>query len=374
MQLTLWQKRQATLLYHFMSREYLLGLLQLLNELIGNTDDVLDTAHVQRRDGIITDPRWGVRDTSANWSTYGFSALLDFRKCTIEDIALHDQSRYGITGVNQCANMLREYSTRWMTEDEEAAFKVQFDKIYLYASEIDDVVMRRIRDYNAYVTWTQNAHLFPRLPKFMVHTDIVGESGQLPPKTGVYVPQDDPYGTLQFAWTTDSDGQLRPAKTLTPLALEAVNTLGRDKVWAAVSQDPAAQADGKVADFMRLALKQGRLTHLGPYKPEDAKRPGSAAGMLPFSAFVDRPCKWYYVERIEGEYEDPAETTTAQVIAEARLRVEANQPCPQTGWWMTPAKAGSRRYFNEGEIMPSLGGGYGLTIWQWDVDQSAPKL
>jgi len=57
-----------------------------------------------------------------------------------------------------------------------------------------------------------------------------------------------------------------------------------------------------------------------------------------------------------------------------RLRCAANHPCPKTGWWMTPAKAGARRYFNEGEIMPSLGGDYGLTIWQWDVDQSAPKL
>lgn len=64
----------------------------------------------------------------------------------------------------------------------------------------------------------------------------------------------------------------------------------------------------------------------------------------------------------------------AGAVAETRLRVEANHPCPKTGWWMTPAKAGARRYFNEGEIMPSLGGDYGLTIWQWDVDQSAPKL
>ena len=61
-------------------------------------------------------------------------------------------------------------------------------------------------------------------------------------------------------------------------------------------------------------------------------------------------------------------------LAAQTLRCAANHPCPQTCWWMTPAKAGSRRYFNEGEIMPSLGGDYGLTIWQWDVDQSAPKL
>ena len=51
------------------------------------------------------------------------------------------------------------------------------------------------------------------------------------------------------------------------------------------------------------------------------------------------------------------------------------QPCPQTGWWFTPAKAGSRRYFESGEVMPIIeGSDYGSTFWQWDIDQTAPKL
>ena len=54
--------------------------------------------------------------------------------------------------------------------------------------------------------------------------------------------------------------------------------------------------------------------------------------------------------------------------------VAAGQPCPEAGWWFTPAQAGSRRYFKLGEIMPSLGGDYGLTFWQWSPDQSAPTL
>ena len=57
-----------------------------------------------------------------------------------------------------------------------------------------------------------------------------------------------------------------------------------------------------------------------------------------------------------------------------RPNVAANQPCPETGWWFTPAQANSRRYFKQGEIMPSAGGDYGLTFWQWSPDQSAPKL
>ena len=52
-----------------------------------------------------------------------------------------------------------------------------------------------------------------------------------------------------------------------------------------------------------------------------------------------------------------------------RQSIPAGQPCPQEGWWLTPAKAGSRRLFKQGEIMPSVGGDYGATIWQWDSDQ-----
>ncbi len=56
------------------------------------------------------------------------------------------------------------------------------------------------------------------------------------------------------------------------------------------------------------------------------------------------------------------------------LRCEAGQSCPKSGYWMTPAKAGSRRYFQQGEVMPAVASDYGSTIWQWDNDQSDPKL
>jgi Domain of unknown function (DUF1911) len=53
-----------------------------------------------------------------------------------------------------------------------------------------------------------------------------------------------------------------------------------------------------------------------------------------------------------------------------RLRVEAGQPCPREGFWITPAKTDSRRHFKQGEVMPDVGGDYGVTIWQWDEQQS----
>lgn len=37
---------------------------------------------------------------------------------------------------------------------------------------------------------------------------------------------------------------------------------------------------------------------------------------------------------------------------------------------MPPAQAGSRKYFQQGELMPAVSADYGATIWQWNNDQS----
>jgi len=63
----------------------------------------------------------------------------------------------------------------------------------------------------------------------------------------------------------------------------------------------------------------------------------------------------------------PGEANTA---IDDRLRCEANQPCPREGYWFTPAKAGSRRFFKQGEPTPEFKTDYGLTIWQWDENQA----
>ncbi|MBU1364575.1 MAG: hypothetical protein KKE51_12220 [Gammaproteobacteria bacterium] len=57
-----------------------------------------------------------------------------------------------------------------------------------------------------------------------------------------------------------------------------------------------------------------------------------------------------------------------------RRSIPGGSPCTEAGWWFTPAKPGSRRYFKQGETMPSLGGDYGDTFWQRSPDQSAPSL
>lgn len=47
-----------------------------------------------------------------------------------------------------------------------------------------------------------------------------------------------------------------------------------------------------------------------------------------------------------------------------RQSVPGGSPCPEAGWWQTPAKAGSRRHFEQGEIMPDVkGSSWGATYW-----------
>jgi len=89
----------------------------------------------------------------------------------------------------------------------------------------------------------------------------------------------------------------------------------------------------------------------------------------PNSQAFDRvPATWTLVERVADEGGGVPGEETWRAHAAQRLRCEAGQPCPHEGWWFTPAGEG-RRHFKQGEILPSLGGDYGLTIWQWSNPQ-----
>lgn len=51
-------------------------------------------------------------------------------------------------------------------------------------------------------------------------------------------------------------------------------------------------------------------------------------------------------------------------------RLEAGQPCSMAGYWFSPAQSDSRRYFNQGEILPSFSGSaWGDTLWYWSGEK-----
>jgi hypothetical protein len=78
---------------------------------------------------------------------------------------------------------------------------------------------------------------------------------------------------------------------------------------------------------------------------------------------------WTLVERI-ADSGGGTPGATDPIAAGIRLRAAAGETCPREGFWLTPAKTDSRRHFKAGEVMPSVGGDYGATIWQWDEQQS----
>ncbi len=50
--------------------------------------------------------------------------------------------------------------------------------------------------------------------------------------------------------------------------------------------------------------------------------------------------------------------------------IPGGHPCPQTGWWYSPANTQSRRYFQQDEIFPILNSDYGATFWIWSQEQT----
>jgi hypothetical protein len=81
------------------------------------------------------------------------------------------------------------------------------------------------------------------------------------------------------------------------------------------------------------------------------------------------PTNWTLVERISAAGGGTPGDTDA-LRSGVRARVMGGQLCLQAGYYFTPAQSNSRRHFKHGDTMPSLGGDYGVTIWQWDVAQS----
>lgn len=361
--LSKWQARQAALLYHFASLDYLKGLKKLLDDFVNGVDITLERASQDGRDQVIANPRWGVRDTAANFGSYGFPALRDFQKSTNKDIALRANEFYTFTGYNQCSRLLGELSLAWTTPEEEARFEAGMNTIGHYATSIDATMERSWSDGSLASMWEEHGSKFSRLPKFCVRTDVEAESGRLPVRTGVYVPQDDPYGTLQFGWIGNRDGCLVDCKTFNDLGLQAVQLVGRDQLWR---NDP------------RLLQIAKQPQYLGAFKQLDwFNEPGFLNDATRATAFIaaegvrTRPCKWYFVELIDGEFEEETESdsTDQQSQGHARLRVQGGDPCPREGWWSTPAKLDSRRHFHQGEPMPRFPSDWGDVIWQWDEQQ-----
>lgn len=358
MNLTLWQKKQATLLYHFSSQSYLEGLRDRIRALRVFAEGILDNSHAEGRDKFLKSKQWGNRNTGENWGNNAWPFLGDFQKSVVQSIADLKSNIFHRTGAYQCARGISESSMQWTTPEEQEQFDKMFEELSKYALYIDETMDRathatRWTDFGLTMAWQRHSHLFPMLPKMRVFPDISVVSGDVPPKTGVYVSFDDPDATLQFAWTGSPSGKLLEATTFNTVGKSALATAGRSRLW--VNGDAMLR-------FVLDNLSDPDLRN-DPFF-EDSKTPELAPTLIARNAFTSHPSRWFYVELIKDEFE-PIEVEVEDTQPEA-LRFDAGEKCTKEGFYFSPAGIGARRHFQIGEQFPALSLEYGKTIWQWD--------
>jgi hypothetical protein len=361
--LTDWQKKQAAMLYHYASLDYIKNLHRMVTSLInGIVDPLLLLAKNQSRDSVLINPRWGTRDTSENWSNNAWPFLKEYQVSLAKDIANRAFDKYEITGTNDCFRGLSEYSMRWATVEEEEAFDNIVRAISSYAIKIDttldDYQDSRWVDSSFVKYYNQFRNDNPQVPKFRVRTDVVGESGKTPPRTGVYISQDDANASLQFAWTGGGGGKLRASKTFSAIGLAALHKVGREDLWLDDEKMFEFAMQGEHADMFKDTIYMQGEEHRD-----------FAWIAVESAAYVNRPCKWYFVEIVNGEFEEISETTVP-IATDDRQRIMGGDQCVKAGYYFTPARVNSRQFFAVNEVAPSFGSQYGKTIWQWDADQN----
>jgi hypothetical protein len=358
--LSQWQKKQAALLYHFSSLAYLRSVKDRVDALMDFAANTLDKAARENRDGGLKSRRWGNRDTSQNWGDNAWAFLADFQQGLAKDIANRSIEAYSVTGRNHCARGMAEFSMEWTTLDEQARFDQIFAEASARASNID-LTMNRVgpvskwTDYSLAVAWKENAHFFPKLPMLRVRQDVFAETGVVPVRTGVYFCADDPNASLQFAWTGGGGGKLLASSTFNDLGEAALAAVGRPRLWL----DEQAMLDFVMAKQNHPGLRSDSFF-------ADSQIPALAPSLVARQAFTARACKWHYIEMIHDEFEEIMDDENPAVGAASGARFAAGASCPMAGFYFTPARLDSRRYFATGEVFPEEASGYGATFWQFD--------
>lgn len=354
--LNAYQKRQATLLYYFSSMEFLDIIIQSVQALTGFTDQTLDYVARVERDKAMRQLGWSDANLSSNWSTHAHPMLRDCLQGLFEQKAKRVMEWYDIAGINGTLTGMSHFSMNWTLPEEEEKFNELSGEALGVGAKLDTTVNHTWTDSRMATVWDQYQHLFPRLPLFRIREDVEGESGKRPVRTGVYVPQDDPYGTLQFAWTGNSGGALAQCETLSDLAREYLTTVGREKLWRAPSEalkraDRVEPTDKYFNDWCR--------------EQKGMKFPDAITSRND-RAYAKRSCKWYFVEQVGGEFEGE---TPAITQASDTLRCRSTDVVPRSGWWHSPALNGQEafRHLEKGDKFPDIHTtDWGAVIWYYE--------
>ncbi|WPH21361.1 PoNe immunity protein domain-containing protein [Variovorax paradoxus] len=83
---------------------------------------------------------------------------------------------------------------------------------------------------------------------------------------------------------------------------------------------------------------------------------------------------WAREHRSRVSPHDPSYWPAGEASTARKPLIPGGEPCPQAGWWFTPAQLDSRRYFDKGEIMPIIkDSSFGDTNWQQMGDPKDDK-
>jgi hypothetical protein len=358
-----WHQKQAAMLSYFSSLDYLVTLHRLVTQLInGNVDPILDQAESQGRDSLLVDERWGTRDTSQNWSNNAWPFLKNLQTSLARDISERRLGRFKKTAVFEYFRGMDEFSLAWMTPDEEKAFNAARQIIGDWASSIDltmsDRMTKNWNDY--YFAWDYPAFVsrFDKIPRFRICTDIAYPTGVIPKQTGIYISKDNPYATLQFSWSGKEGRPLRSATTFNEIGLAALASVGRDALWF---------NNDKMFEFT-TSPPYAALFH-DDVIWSDGPHPRLAASAVARKAFTTCDSEWYLIEAIEGEFDQLSNLDTPKTV-EQGARIVGGEKCMAAGFYFSPSRSNSRRYFGKGEVAPVFDTQYGQTFWQWDSNQN----
>lgn len=81
----------------------------------------------------------------------------------------------------------------------------------------------------------------------------------------------------------------------------------------------------------------------------------------------ERQCTWYLVER---DADSDSVDEIPKVSTEPIWRMRGGEVCPTSGFYITPARIGSRKFIQKGQVAPVCDSEFGETIWQWDVENA----
>lgn len=286
--LNLYQIRQASLLYHFSSIEFLDEIIARVRALTAFTDGTLPVALRIARDNAMQALGWTEGHFLQNWFSNGDVRLQNCLRALLAQKRMRSKDFYDAAHVSGALTGMSHLLPYGRLPEEEERFRELADEASAVAAALDTTVWHTWTDEEMTWSWEEYQHIFPMLPTFLIRQDVQGESGERPPRTGVYVPQDDSYGTLQFAWTGDSGGVLGQCETFSGLALEYIAAVGRERMWksptaAARVADWAETTDQYFDDWCRRTKK---MTFPDMISSRNER------------AFEARSCRWYFVEQI----------------------------------------------------------------------------